>query len=121
MGDLLTGFRLLNLKNDMLRKKYDSLKYDLKKVEEVVYDISIRGLLKEQEEREEKEKREKEDKKDEGSEGGARKKDGSCSKGGKDSAAKKEKGNCRGETCDLHGCLCRCFWFGLVWFGLLLF
>ncbi|CAN8013279.1 unnamed protein product [Ixodes persulcatus] len=38
------GFRLLNLKNDMLRKKFDALKYDLKKVEEVVYDLSIRGL-----------------------------------------------------------------------------
>ena len=41
-----TGFRLLNLKNDGLRKKFDSLKYDMKKVEEVVYDLSIRGLLK---------------------------------------------------------------------------
>ena len=37
VGDLLTGFRLLNLKNDSLRKKFDSLKYDLKKVEEVSY------------------------------------------------------------------------------------
>lgn len=46
LGDLLRGFRLLNLKNDNLRKKFDSLKYDLKKVEEVVYDLSIRGLLK---------------------------------------------------------------------------
>ena len=41
-----TGFRLLNLKNDGLRKKFDSLKYDMKKVEEVVYDLSIRGLNK---------------------------------------------------------------------------
>lgn len=38
------GFRLLNLKNDHLRKRFDALKYDLKKIEEVVYDISIRGL-----------------------------------------------------------------------------
>ena len=37
---------MLNLKNDGLRKKFDSLKYDMKKVEEVVYDLSIRGLLK---------------------------------------------------------------------------
>ena len=29
------------------RKKFDSLKYDVKKVEEVVYDLSIRGLIKE--------------------------------------------------------------------------
>ena len=41
-----SGFRLLNLRNDGLRKKFDSLKYDMKKVEEVVYDLSIRGLLK---------------------------------------------------------------------------
>ncbi|CAI9724949.1 translintranslin-like [Octopus vulgaris] len=38
------GFRLLNLKNDSLRKRYDALKYDLKKIEEIVYDLSIRGL-----------------------------------------------------------------------------
>ena len=44
ISDVTAGFRLLNLKNDALRKKFDSLKYDLKKVEEVVYDISIRGL-----------------------------------------------------------------------------
>ena len=44
LSDVSAGFRLLNLKNDGLRKKFDSLKYDLKKVEEVVYDISIRGL-----------------------------------------------------------------------------
>lgn len=44
VGDLDSGFRLLNLKNDSLRKRFDGLKYDLKKVEEVVYDLSIRGL-----------------------------------------------------------------------------
>ena len=37
---------MLNLKNDTLRKKFDGIKYDLKKVEEVVYDLSIRGLNK---------------------------------------------------------------------------
>ena len=37
---------MLNLKNDNLRKRFDSIKYDLKKVEEVVYDLSIRGLIK---------------------------------------------------------------------------
>merc|ERR1711879_926930 len=42
VGDLYAGFRLLNLKNDPLRKKYDGIKYDLKKIEEVVYDIAIR-------------------------------------------------------------------------------
>ena len=43
--DLDAGFRLLNLKNDSLRKRYDALKYDLKKVEEVVYDLTVRGLV----------------------------------------------------------------------------
>jgi hypothetical protein len=42
--ELYAGFRLLNLKNDYLRKRYDSIKYDLKKIEEVVYDITIRKL-----------------------------------------------------------------------------
>jgi predicted translin family RNA/ssDNA-binding protein len=45
LQEVLEGFRLLNLKNDNLRKKFDSIKYDMKKVEEVVYDLSIRGLL----------------------------------------------------------------------------
>ena len=44
IGELDSGFRLLNLKNDALRKRFDGLKYDLKKVEEVVYDVTIRGL-----------------------------------------------------------------------------
>lgn len=46
LSSLHSGFRLLNLKNDNLRKKFDGIKYDLKKVEEVVYDLSIRGLNK---------------------------------------------------------------------------
>ncbi|XP_012274623.1 translin [Orussus abietinus] len=44
VNELNAGFRLLNLKNDSLRKRYDALKYDVKKVEEIVYDLSIRGL-----------------------------------------------------------------------------
>jgi len=44
ISELDAAFRLLNLKNDSLRKKFDGLKYDLKKCEEVVYDLSIRGL-----------------------------------------------------------------------------
>uniref|UniRef100_A0A8C7FKN1 Translin n=1 Tax=Oncorhynchus kisutch TaxID=8019 RepID=A0A8C7FKN1_ONCKI len=47
-NELDSGFRLLNLKNDPLRKRYDGLKYDVEKIE-VVYDLSIRGLTKEQE------------------------------------------------------------------------
>ncbi|XP_017875557.1 translin isoform X2 [Ceratina calcarata] len=44
INELNAGFRLLNLKNDSLRKRFDGLKYSVKKVEEVVYDLSIRGL-----------------------------------------------------------------------------
>ncbi|XP_032791762.1 translin [Daphnia magna] len=44
VSELNGGFRLLNLKNDSLRKRFDALKYDVKKIEEVVYDLSIRGL-----------------------------------------------------------------------------
>jgi len=46
LGDLDAGFRLLNLKNDALRKRFDGLKYDIQKVEGVVYDVEIRGLAK---------------------------------------------------------------------------
>ncbi|KAH9950534.1 Translin [Amylocystis lapponica] len=43
--DLFAGFAMLNLKNDLLRRRYDSLKYDIKKIEEVVYDVSLRKLV----------------------------------------------------------------------------
>ena len=46
LSDLDAAYRLLNLKNDQLRKRFDALKYDLKKVEEIVYDLSVRGLRK---------------------------------------------------------------------------
>ncbi|KAJ3452948.1 translin [Anaeramoeba flamelloides] len=39
LNELNGGFKLLNFKNNTLRRRYDSLKYDLKKVEEVMYDI----------------------------------------------------------------------------------
>jgi Translin family len=32
--DLANAFQLLNLKNDNLRKRFDSIKYDVKKIEE---------------------------------------------------------------------------------------
>jgi len=38
------AFQILNLKNDLLRKRFDTLKYDVKRAEEVVYDIRLRGL-----------------------------------------------------------------------------
>ncbi|KAI9326496.1 translin [Zopfochytrium polystomum] len=44
VSDLHAGFQMLNLKNDSLRKRFDSLKYEVKRVEEIVYDISVRGL-----------------------------------------------------------------------------
>ncbi|PWN28254.1 Translin [Jaminaea rosea] len=44
--ELHAGFGVLNLKNDSLRKRFDSIKYDVKRVEEIVYDVSLRGLLK---------------------------------------------------------------------------
>ena len=34
LEELYNGFQLLNLKNDSLRKRFDSMKYDIKKIEE---------------------------------------------------------------------------------------
>ncbi|CAA7390803.1 unnamed protein product [Spirodela intermedia] len=47
LTELHTSFRMLNLRNDFLRKKFDSIKYDLRRVEEVFYDVKIRGLTSE--------------------------------------------------------------------------
>ena len=44
--DVHAGFQILNLKNDTLRKRSDGIKYRVKEVEDVVYDISLRGLTK---------------------------------------------------------------------------
>ncbi|KAJ2058002.1 Translin-1 [Coemansia aciculifera] len=44
-SDLYAGFQLLNLKNDNLRRRFDSIKYDIKKIEEVQYDLRVRGLI----------------------------------------------------------------------------
>ncbi|GAU20306.1 hypothetical protein TSUD_337870 [Trifolium subterraneum] len=44
LTELHAAFRMLNLRNDFLRKKFDGMKYDLRKVEEVYYDVKIRGL-----------------------------------------------------------------------------
>lgn len=43
--DLHAGFQLLNLKNDSLRKRSDGIKYRVREVEDVVYDLSLRQLL----------------------------------------------------------------------------
>ena len=36
VSDLHAAFGLLNLKNDAVRKKYDSIKYELKKIEGII-------------------------------------------------------------------------------------
>jgi len=43
--DIFSGFQILNLKNDTLRRRSDGIKYSVKKVEDVVYDLSLRNLL----------------------------------------------------------------------------
>ncbi|KAL2052239.1 hypothetical protein ABVK25_007398 [Lepraria finkii] len=43
--DLHAGFQILNLKNDTLRRRSDSIKYSVKKIEDVVYDLSLRNLV----------------------------------------------------------------------------
>ncbi|KAK6332477.1 hypothetical protein TWF730_004145 [Orbilia blumenaviensis] len=43
--DLHAGFQLLNLKNDSLRKRSDGIKYQVKKIEDVVYDLALRKLI----------------------------------------------------------------------------
>ncbi|EEP79737.1 conserved hypothetical protein [Uncinocarpus reesii 1704] len=52
VSEILAGFQLLNLKNDILRKKSDGIKYSVcsqayhvKKIEDVVYDLSLRNLI----------------------------------------------------------------------------
>jgi len=47
VNDLYNGYRLLNLKNDFLRKRFDSMKYDIKKIEDVNFEIAVRGLRQE--------------------------------------------------------------------------
>lgn len=43
-NDVSEGFKQLNLRNDFLRKRYDGIKYDVKRMQEIMYDLSIRGL-----------------------------------------------------------------------------
>ena len=44
--DLHAGFQVLNLKNDALRKRGAGVKYRVKEIEDVVYDLTLRGLIK---------------------------------------------------------------------------
>jgi len=43
--DLHSAFQLLNLKNDILRKRSDGIKYNVKKIEDVVYDLRLRNFV----------------------------------------------------------------------------
>ncbi|RDW82175.1 putative translin-1 [Coleophoma cylindrospora] len=43
--DIHAGFQILNLKNDSLRRRSDSIKYSVKKIEDIVYDLSLRNLV----------------------------------------------------------------------------
>ena len=43
--DVYSGFQLLNLKNDVVRRRFDGMKYSVKKVEEVIYDLSLRSVI----------------------------------------------------------------------------
>lgn len=43
--DLHAGFQILNLKNDSLRRRSDSIKYKVREIEDVIYDLTLRGLL----------------------------------------------------------------------------
>jgi hypothetical protein len=44
VNDLYSAFRLLNLRNDALRRKFDALKYDINRCDEILYDLKVRGL-----------------------------------------------------------------------------
>jgi hypothetical protein len=44
ISDLYSGFRLLHLTNGDLRRRFDAIKYAVAKVEEVLYDCTVRGL-----------------------------------------------------------------------------
>ncbi|RZC81133.1 hypothetical protein C5167_043703 [Papaver somniferum] len=44
LTELHAAFRMLNLRNDLLRRKFNGMKYNLRKGEEVYYDVKMRGL-----------------------------------------------------------------------------
>lgn len=45
LSHLQNGFQMLDLKNDGIRRKYDKLKYSVKKINGIVYDLSLRRLF----------------------------------------------------------------------------
>lgn len=42
---LQNGFSTLDLKNDIVRRKFDGLKYNVKRINNIVYDLSLRNML----------------------------------------------------------------------------
>ena len=44
VNELYAGFQLLNLRNDGLRRKFDGIKYEINKLDQILYDISVRKL-----------------------------------------------------------------------------
>lgn len=45
VSKLQSGFQLLDLKNDILRKRYDGLKYASQRLNKIVYDLTLRNLI----------------------------------------------------------------------------
>ena len=43
--DLHSAFQLLNLKNGDLRRRSDGIKYNVNKIEDVVYDLRLRNFV----------------------------------------------------------------------------
>ncbi len=41
LDSVYSAFRILNLKNDVLRRRFDSLKWDVKKCEDIVFDLQV--------------------------------------------------------------------------------
>ncbi len=47
IAEVYSGFRLLNLRNDAIRRRFDTIKYALSSAEDVAYNVEIRGLARE--------------------------------------------------------------------------
>lgn len=45
VSKLQNGFQLLDLKNDILRKRFDGLKYNSQRLNKIVYDLTLRNLI----------------------------------------------------------------------------
>ena len=45
-NNVFDAYKQLSFRNDALRKRFDTMKYDVKQIDEVLYDLTIRGLTK---------------------------------------------------------------------------